>query len=123
MKIKLNKENIVRPIKTNTKNKKNEVQKLFFDEKRMRLLLVSNAFQSLQRSSYHAARTKLGELAAKLQSLSPLAVLARGYALASDQGGKPIQSVAALHDGDPVFLRLADGTADCTITGIHPLNV
>ena len=33
MKIKLNKENIVRPIKTNTKNKKNEVQKLFFDEK------------------------------------------------------------------------------------------
>lgn len=96
---------------------------LFFDEKRMRLLLVSNAFQSLQRSSYHAARTKLGELAAKLQSLSPLAVLARGYALASDQGGKPIQSVAALHDGDPVFLRLADGTADCTITGIHPLNV
>lgn len=32
MKIKLNKENIVRPIKTNTKNKKNKVQKLFFDE-------------------------------------------------------------------------------------------
>ena len=96
---------------------------LFFDEKRMRLLMVTNALQSLQQSSFHAARTKLGELAAKLQSLSPLAVLARGYALASDQGGKPIQSVAALHDGDPVFLRLADGTADCTITGIHPLNV
>lgn len=33
MKIKLNKENIIRPIKTNTKNKKNKVQKLFFDEK------------------------------------------------------------------------------------------
>lgn len=33
MKIKLYKENIVRPIKTNTKNKKNKVQKLFFDEK------------------------------------------------------------------------------------------
>ncbi len=96
---------------------------LFFDEKRMRLLLVSNAFQSLQRSSYHAARTKLRELAAKLQSLSPLAVLARGYALASDQSGSPIHSVAALHDGDSIHVRLTDGTADCTITGIRPLNV
>lgn len=96
---------------------------LFFDEKRMRLLMVTNAFQSLQQSSFHAARTKLGELSAKLHSLSPLAVLARGYALASDQGGKPIRSVSALHDGDPVFLRLADGTADCTVTGVHTLNV
>ena len=96
---------------------------LFFDEKRMRLLMVTNALQSLQQSSFHAARTKLGELAAKLQSLSPLAVLARGYALASDRSGAPIKSVAALHNGDPMYVRLADGTADCTITGIHPLNV
>lgn len=96
---------------------------LFFDEKRMRLLMVTNALQSLQQSSFHAARTKLGELAAKLQSLSPLAVLARGYAHASDHSGAPIKSVAALHNGDPMYVRLADGTADCTITGIHPLNV
>lgn len=96
---------------------------LFFDEKRMRLLMVTNAFQSLQQSGFHAARTKLGELAAKLQSLSPLAVLARGYALASGQNGAPIKSVAALHDGDPLHVRLADGTADCTVTGILPLNV
>ncbi len=96
---------------------------LFFDEKRMRLLMVTNALQSLQQSSFHAARAKLGELAAKLQSLSPLAVLARGYVLASDHSGAPIKSVAALHEGDPLYVRLADGTADCTITGIHPLNV
>ncbi len=96
---------------------------LFFDEKRMRLLMACNAFQSLQHSGFNTARAKLGELSAKLHSLSPLAVLARGYALASDQGGKPIRSVAALHDGDPVFLRLADGTADCTVTGVHTLNV
>lgn len=32
MKIKLNKENIINPIKTNAKNKKVKVQKLFFDE-------------------------------------------------------------------------------------------
>lgn len=96
---------------------------LFFDEKRMRLLMACNAFQSLQHSGFNTARAKLGELSAKLHSLSPLAILARGYALASDQGGKPIRSVAALHDGDPVFLRLADGTADCTVTGVHTLNV
>lgn len=96
---------------------------LFFDEKRMRLLMVTNALQSLQQSSFHAARAKLGELAAKLQSLSPLAVLARGYALASDHSGAPIKSVAALHEGDPLYVRLADGTADCTITDIYPRNV
>ncbi len=96
---------------------------LFFDEKRMRLLMVTNALQSLQQSSFHAARAKLGELSAKLHSLSPLAVLARGYALASDHSGAPIKSVAALHEGDPLYVRLADGTADCTITDIHPRNV
>lgn len=36
MKIKLNKENIVRPIKTSTNNKKVKVQKLFFDEKEIK---------------------------------------------------------------------------------------
>ncbi|HJK30119.1 MAG TPA: hypothetical protein O0Y04_01910, partial [Methanocorpusculum sp.] len=59
----------------------------------------------------------------KLHSLSPLAVLARGYALASDQGGAPLKSVSVLHEGDIVAVQLSDGTADCTVTGIHPLNV
>ena len=85
--------------------------------------MACNAFQSLQHSGFNTARAKLGELSAKLHSLSPLAVLARGYALASDHSGAPIKSVAALHNGDPMYVRLADGTADCTITGIHPLNV
>ena len=36
MKIKLNKENIINPIKTNAKSKKVKVQKLFFDEKEIK---------------------------------------------------------------------------------------
>lgn len=50
MKIKLNKENIVRPIKTNTKNKKNKVQKLFFDENEIKN--SKNAFDVFEKKGY-----------------------------------------------------------------------
>ena len=88
---------------------------LFFDEKRMRLLTLCSTFQHVQQTGLHAARVKLGEMAAKLQSLSPLAVLSRGYALASDPGGRPLKSVTKLHKDDRICVRLTDGTATCAV--------
>ena len=70
-----------------------------------------------------AAQRNLGErqnslraLAGKLQALSPLAVLARGYTIAEKDGQKgrvPVSSVDRLSCGERFFLRFADGEAAC----------
>ena len=61
-------------------------------------------------------QNSLGALAGKLQALSPLSVLARGYAIAEKDGPKgrvPVSSVDRLACGDRFFLRFADGEAAC----------
>jgi exodeoxyribonuclease VII large subunit len=54
-------------------------------------------------------RGRLDGLAARLRSLSPLAVLERGYALVTDAEGKLIRSAAQMTAGDMVKTRLGDG--------------
>jgi exodeoxyribonuclease VII large subunit len=57
----------------------------------------------------HAASVRLSALDARLHSLSPLAVLDRGYALVLDAGGGLVRSAAQVAAGDQVVTRLADG--------------
>jgi exodeoxyribonuclease VII large subunit len=52
----------------------------------------------------------LTALDARLHSLSPLAVLNRGYALVLSQSGSLIRSAAQVASGDRLTTRLADGT-------------
>jgi exodeoxyribonuclease VII large subunit len=57
----------------------------------------------------HANVSELGSLSARLHSLSPLAVLDRGYALVLNAEGSVVRSTAQLKPGDPLTTRLADG--------------
>ncbi len=54
----------------------------------------------------------------KLHALSPLAVLSRGYAFASDETGKTIKSARNIHEHDAVKLHLADGYAVATVDSV-----
>ena len=76
----------------------------------------------LQKNSYHAFEAHLQSLknhfsvcAGKLDALSPLSALNRGYAYASLSDGTPIRKVDQLTPGTPFTLRVADGIADCTV--------
>lgn len=53
--------------------------------------------------------------AASLESLSPLGVLARGYALARDESGALVKSVKSVSPGDKIDVALADGEVRCTV--------
>ncbi len=64
------------------------------------------------------ANQSLAQTAAKLDAMSPLKVLTRGYAVGLSEG-KTVRSVQTLHVGDIVSFRFADGTADCKIKTIH----
>ncbi|MEW6130264.1 MAG: exodeoxyribonuclease VII large subunit [Acidobacteriota bacterium] len=50
----------------------------------------------------------------KLQALSPLAVLSRGYAIAFDDENKIIKRAIDVQSGDAVRIRLAEGEIECT---------
>ena len=73
---------------------------------------AQHRMQDAQRSLQHAASVA--------QSLSPYAVLARGYTLA-ERNGVPC-SVETLHPGEAVTLRGATAAAECRIEAVHNLE-
>lgn len=69
------------------------------------------------RASLREARARLDGTAARLESVSPLAVLSRGYALVTDRAGLPITSAACVKPGARLGLRFADGEVKATADG------
>ncbi len=57
----------------------------------------------------HESAAHLNSLDARLHSLSPLAVLDRGYALVLDAAGGVVRSTNQIAAGDPLTTRLSDG--------------
>ena len=64
-------------------------------------------------------RNALAVSASAVESLSPLGVIARGYAVAIDSEKKVVKSVKSVRTGDTISLYLSDGKADCEILSLH----
>jgi exodeoxyribonuclease VII large subunit len=64
-------------------------------------------------------RNALSLAASSVEAMSPLGVIARGYAIAADDQKRVVKSVKSLRTGDALSLYLHDGMIDCEITGIH----
>jgi len=60
-------------------------------------------------------RANMRLAAAQLDSLSPLAILARGYAAAYDEEGRVVGSVDTVDYGRPLRVRVSDGFYGCTV--------
>jgi exodeoxyribonuclease VII large subunit len=63
------------------------------------------------------ARARLEGCGARLESVSPLAVLQRGYALVTDPSGHPLTSAASVKPGGRLHVRFADGQVKATADG------
>ena len=59
------------------------------------------------------SRTDLAKNVAKLDALSPLKVLSRGYSLATDNNGNIISSVKSVKPEEEFSLKFYDGNAKC----------
>ncbi|MED5370038.1 MAG: exodeoxyribonuclease VII large subunit [Myxococcota bacterium] len=64
-------------------------------------------------------QSALAEQAARLDALSPLRVLQRGYAVALDSEGIAVTDAASLHPQDRLELRFARGKARVTVEDIE----
>jgi exodeoxyribonuclease VII large subunit len=78
--------------------------------RRMPVLLTRLALHSVQRK-----RAELSAFAARLNALSPLAVLGRGYALAKNTEGRPLTSALEFTDGMEFQLLMRDGEIDAVV--------
>ena len=65
--------------------------------------------------SLQSKRLDLQRLTQTLNALSPLNVLKRGYAIISDESGKPVRSIEAVHTGDRLRTRVKDGIIDSEV--------
>ena len=89
-----------------------KMQQLDFHEARLAGLLN----QKIQ-----ALRAKLSSAAGKLDGISPLATLQRGYAIATDTSGHILHLVQQVKVGDQIKVRLNDGTLGCEVTQKIPV--
>ncbi|WLD91989.1 exodeoxyribonuclease VII large subunit [Alkalihalobacillus sp. AL-G] len=87
---------------------------------------ASNRFEGLTRMLSKEMHKNLGESQSrfdqqvgKLNALSPLKVMERGYSLAYKQDQSLIKSIDQVQPGEQVAVRLKDGKLDCQVWGIE----
>ncbi|MCA9178611.1 MAG: exodeoxyribonuclease VII large subunit [Planctomycetales bacterium] len=80
--------------------------------------LRSRAARAMQQR-LSAARQRLSHGAARLEAVSPLNVLARGYSLAKDEHGRLVASAAQLSTGQPLLIQFRDGRASTVVSEIQ----
>lgn len=87
------------------------------DDRRMALVLSS---ERLMTSAAHVNEIKkhaLSALSGKLEALSPLAVLSRGYGVVSSEEGKVIKEIADVSVGDKITVKVRDGEIYAGVSG------
>ncbi|WP_408006710.1 exodeoxyribonuclease VII large subunit [Pseudalkalibacillus sp. A8] len=98
---------------------RNHPEKLFSRSKDKHQVLVRMLKKEMRNLIDHNSsdfQNKIG----KLNALSPLSIMERGYSLAYDQGtDNLIKSVKQVQPGDQVTVRLKDGKLDCQVWGLE----
>lgn len=87
----------------------------YVDTKRSELDHVQDRLVAAAEKLCSANRHKFVVLASALDAMSPLKVLSRGYAIASDAEGKLVKSIGDVAGGDMLSLSVSDGTIKCTV--------
>lgn len=84
---------------------------------RTRLVRGENALRAAATYGHHRAEARLHTCAARLDSLSPLAVLGRGYAVVwNESRTRVIRKATETKPGDTLRVTLSDGELTCDVT-------
>ena len=86
-------------------------------DRRQTLDLTMNELIRAENDLVHAQRNRLTRLAASLDAMSPLKVLMRGYATASDESGKLITSAKTAVLSERLNISFCDGTVRADVQG------
>ena len=82
---------------------------------RLQLDYVQQKLLTAANAQWQEEQRRFAALAAKLDALSPLKVLGRGYAVARTEDGGILRSSDQVQPGDRIRLRLAQGSLGCRV--------
>ncbi len=85
------------------------------NEKGIYLDHLTKLFENAVLGSLNKKQQELGLAISRLDTLSPLATLSRGYSVAKDGGGKVIKSIEDVKPGDFISIIVKDGEIDATV--------
>ena len=89
------------------------------ERSRGRLERQGERLQAAPRLLLERRRASLDHAGARLQALSPLATLARGYAIVRS-GAEAVRDAAAVRQGDPLDVQLAAGSLRARVEEVRP---
>lgn len=80
--------------------------------------LAEERLFGVARRRLEAWGSRLRHLAGRLDALSPLGTLGRGYAVPLDEGGRVLRNLDMFKEDMPFGLRVVDGLVQCTVEGV-----
>ena len=90
----------------------------YLDQKRKDLTLLQNRLSASQERLLAQRNQRFVGCVAKLDAMSPLKVLSRGYAMAQGEDGRVLRSVSQTEPGQTITERFSDGSVSATVTSI-----
>ena len=90
----------------------------YLEQRRKNLELLKNKLISIQNQQINSAKARYIAMTSKLDAMSPLKVLTRGYAMAQREDGTVLRSVSQVETGDPITISVSDGRLCASVTEI-----
>jgi len=90
----------------------------YIDNLRVRCDKATMTMDSAVKGAFALRSKEFSAVCSKLDALSPLKILARGYGVAS-KNGKIITDIDEVETGDVINLRLSNGEAECEVKEIR----
>ena len=94
----------------------------YIHQRKKNLEMLQNRLISAQIQQNNRKKQRFIGLTAKLDAMSPLKVLTRGYAMAQQENGRLIRSIYDVKCGDGVSISLADGSFTATVREVKERN-
>lgn len=88
----------------------------YLEQRRQSLSGLKTRLVSAQRQNISLKKHRYVALTSKLDAMSPLKVLTRGYAITQKDDGTMLRSVSQVSAGDSILIRLQDGALIARIT-------
>lgn len=88
----------------------------YLEQRRKSLELLKNRLLSSETQQINTAKARYIAMTAKLDAMSPLKVLTRGYAMAQTQDGSVLRSVTQVNSGDLITISVSDGSLTAAVT-------
>ena len=87
----------------------------YLEQRSKGLELLKNRMVSAQNQNIHRSNQRYIASVSKLDAMSPLKVLTRGYSMAQNSRGEVLRSVSQTEPGERISVHLSDGVLSATV--------